>query len=70
MPNRYARKHSIIVRGHSTSITLEDEFWNSLKDIARQREQSINDVIAAIDATNPDNLSSAIRVFVLRFYKD
>lgn len=68
MPDGNA-KHSVTVRGHRTSITLEPEFWESLKDIAAASSTSLNALIAEIDAANPDNLSSALRVFVLNYYK-
>tara|TARA_Y100000813_G_scaffold150856_1_gene111148 strand:+ start:173 stop:403 length:231 start_codon:yes stop_codon:yes gene_type:complete len=64
-PSRLA-KHSVLVAGHHTSLTLEDLFWNALKDIARRRGQSINEVVTEIDAERTGNLSSAIRVFVLQ----
>lgn len=63
------QKHSVTIRGHRTSITLEAEFWNSLKDIADASATSLNALIASIDAQNPDNLSSALRLFVLSYYK-
>lgn len=63
------RKHSVTIRGHRTSITLEEEFWNSLKDIAQSSATSLNALIASIDAQDPDNLSSALRLFVLAYYK-
>lgn len=63
------QKHSVTVRGHRTSITLEPEFWQSLKDIAEASATSLNTLIAEIDAGNPENLSSALRVFVLNYYK-
>ncbi len=63
------QKHSVSIRGHRTSITLEAEFWQSLKDIAAAGATSLNALIAAIDAQDPENLSSALRVFVLNYYK-
>lgn len=59
------RKRSIIVAGHATSVSLEQEFWDALKEIADRRGQSLNHLVAEIDAARPGNLSSAIRVFVL-----
>lgn len=60
-------KRSIVVAGHRTSISLEDAFWRPLKDIAAQRSVSLAALVAEIDAARGDaNLSSAIRVFVLR----
>ena len=69
MAARYTQKRSITVAGHRTSITLESDFWESLKDIAKERGQSVNVLIAELDAAQPENLSSALRVFVLNHYK-
>lgn len=62
-------KRSVTVAGHRTSITLENAFWVSLREIADKRGQSVNALIAEIDKQQPDNLSSALRVFILNFYK-
>lgn len=63
-------KHSVVVAGHRTSITLESVFWRALKAIAKDRGQSISELVAEIDSARgaydpPPNLSSALRVFVL-----
>lgn len=64
------KKRSVRIAGHATSITLEDEFWDALKTIADNRNLSLNDLIAEIDTARGDsNLSSAIRVFILKTYK-
>jgi predicted DNA-binding ribbon-helix-helix protein len=64
-------KRSIIIDGHRTSVTLEDVFWNALKDIAHKREETLSQLIATIDRNREfANLSSALRVFVLRHYMD
>lgn len=60
------KKRSVKIAGHATSVTLEDEFWAALTDIAARRGQSLNQIIAEIDTGRSGNLSSAIRVFVLR----
>ena len=58
-------KHSLVIAGHRTSISLEDVFWEALKDMAAARNQSVAGLVAEIDETRVDaNLSSAIRVFV------
>src|SRR5262245_37738085 len=63
-------KLSVVVRGHKTSVSLEDAFWNSLKEIGGQRHMTLSDLVAAIDSERQhDNLSSAIRLFVLDFYR-
>jgi predicted DNA-binding ribbon-helix-helix protein len=60
-------KRSIVIEGHKTSISIEDIFWNSLKEIARDRAMTLSKLVASIDASRVagSNLSSAIRVFVL-----
>jgi predicted DNA-binding ribbon-helix-helix protein len=64
-------KRSTIIDGHRTSVSLEDDFWNALKDIAYKRSETLSDLIASIDHNREfANLSSALRVFVLEFYKD
>jgi predicted DNA-binding ribbon-helix-helix protein len=64
-------KHAIVIAGHKTSVALEDAFWNSLKEIAEQRHETLSHLIASIDAERKHaNLSSAIRLYVLGFYRD
>jgi len=64
-------KRSIVVAGHKTSVSLEDEFWKTLKEIADERQLTLSDLVAAIDSERQrGNLSSAIRLFVLDFYRD
>lgn len=60
-------KRSIVIEGHKTSISIEDIFWNSLKEIARDRAMTLSKLVASIDASrvSGSNLSSAIRVYVL-----
>ena len=59
-------KHSLTIAGHRTSISLEQAFWDKLRDIARARGLSLAALIGEIDAgRGAANLSSAIRVFVL-----
>jgi predicted DNA-binding ribbon-helix-helix protein len=63
-------KRSIVIAGHKTSVSIEDAFWTALKEIARARRQSLAELIGAIDsARRGGNLSSAIRVFVLDYYR-
>ncbi len=59
-------KRSVLVAGHRTSVSLEPEFWEALKSIAADRGASLNQLIAGIDADRNGNLSSAIRIFVLK----
>jgi predicted DNA-binding ribbon-helix-helix protein len=63
-------KRSILIAGHRTSVSLEDAFWKALKEIAQARRVSVAALIASIDgAHHAGNLSSAIRVFVLDYYR-
>jgi predicted DNA-binding ribbon-helix-helix protein len=63
-------KRSIVIAGHKTSVSLEDAFWTGLKDIAAARNTTLSDVVANIDEDRRQgNLSSAIRLFVLEFYR-
>ncbi|NCQ25735.1 MAG: ribbon-helix-helix domain-containing protein [Roseovarius sp.] len=64
-------KHSLTLRGHRTSVSLEEEFWQAFREIARQRDIPINVLAAEIDAERGAamGLASAIRVFVLRHYR-
>ena len=71
MPSsRIVQKRSVTVAGHRTSVTLEGAFWDSLKEIAEARGQSVNALITGIDRQQPENLSSTLRVFILGCYKD
>ena len=63
-------KRSIVVSGHKTSVSLEDAFWNALKEIAKARGVTLSELVAAIDSERQqENLSSTIRLFVLEFYR-
>jgi len=64
--SRLVVKHSVVIAGHRTSVSLEDAFWRALKDIAAQDGVSLAGLIACVDAGRGEaNLSSALRVFVL-----
>lgn len=59
-------KRSISIAGHRTSISLEEPFWAALREIAAARGVSIQALVREIDTgRGAQNLSSAIRVFVL-----
>jgi predicted DNA-binding ribbon-helix-helix protein len=64
-------KRSIVIAGHKTSVSLEDAFWNGLKDIALERRMALSDLVASIDTQRQGggNLSSAIRLHVLDYYR-
>jgi len=66
----FIRKHSVLVAGHETSVSMENAFWDDLRSIAREQNLSINDLVAKIDSSRSGNLSSAIRLYVLRHTKD
>ncbi|WP_128513723.1 ribbon-helix-helix domain-containing protein [Tabrizicola thermarum] len=70
MTNRPA-KHSLTLRGHRTSVSLEPEFWDAFRAIAAERSTPLNALAAEIDAArrNDEGLASAIRVFCLNHYK-
>ncbi len=70
-------KRSVRIAGHPTSVSVEEAFWEALKDIAAARGQSLNALIAEIDAARAleaedggGNLSSALRVWVLAWFRD
>ena len=64
-------KRSVVVAGHKTSVSLEDAFWKSLKEIADYQDMTLPALVATIGSErNQGKLSSAIRVFVLNFYRD
>ena len=64
-------KRSVVVAGHKTSVSLEDEFWKGLREIADGRDTTLSGLVETIDTDRRQgNLSSAIRLFVLGFYRD
>jgi predicted DNA-binding ribbon-helix-helix protein len=62
-------KRSIVIAGRKTSISLEDDFWKGLKEIASARDLTLTALVAGIDSERTGNLSSAIRLFVLNHYR-
>jgi len=63
-------KRSIVIAGHKTSVSLEDAFWKSLKEIAADRGMTLSDLVATIDTDRRQgNLSSAIRLFILDYFR-
>jgi predicted DNA-binding ribbon-helix-helix protein len=63
-------KRSVVVKGHKTSISLEDPFWAGLKEIAKHDCQTISEVVAKIDTKRRSgNLSSSLRMFVLDYFR-
>lgn len=65
------QKHSLTLRGHRTSVTLEPAFWQAFRAIAAEKDLAINVLAAQIDASrDPETgLASAIRVYVLEHYR-
>lgn len=59
------RKHSVNLGGHKTSISLENIFWDHIKNLAADRGLTVNQLLTEIDLDRTGNLSSAARVFVL-----
>ena len=63
-------KRSIVIGGHKTSVSLEDAFWNGLKEIGKGRKVTLSILVADIDTGRlQGNLSSAIRLFVLDYFR-
>ena len=63
-------KRSIMIGGHKTSVSLEDPFWNGLKEIAALRDLTLSELVGSIDTGRLNgNLSSTIRLFVLDHYR-
>lgn len=65
-------KHSLTLRGHRTSVSLEDAFWHAFREIAEAEGKGINQLAAEIDEARgvSAGLASAIRVFVLDHYRN
>jgi predicted DNA-binding ribbon-helix-helix protein len=64
-------KRSVVIAGRKKSISLEEAVWKSLREIATHWDMSFLALLTTIDSTrNQDNLSSAIRLFVLNFYRE
>lgn len=65
-------KRSLTLRGHRTSVSLEEEFWRAFRDIAEEKSIPINALAAEIDEERgvESGLASAIRLYVLRHYRN
>ena len=62
-------KRSIVVAGHKTSVSLEEAFWNGMKEISGIRDMTLSELVGEIDSNRQQgNLSSAIRLFVLDYF--
>jgi predicted DNA-binding ribbon-helix-helix protein len=63
-------KRSIVIGGHKTSVSLEDEFWNGLKQVAASRSLTLSELVGTIDLNRKNaNLSSTLRLFLLDHYR-
>ncbi|MGK8235771.1 ribbon-helix-helix domain-containing protein [Roseovarius sp. MS2] len=65
-------KRSLTLRGHRTSVSLEDEFWQAFREIAEEKSMALNVLAAEIDAGRgiETGLATAIRLYVLAYYRD
>ena len=64
-------KRSVVVNGHKSSVSLEADFWSAVKEIAQLRDQTLTQFISEVDTSRDhNNLSSALRVFVLAYYQE
>ena len=65
-------KRSLTLRGHRTSVSLEDPFWDAFREIARAEGKPLNRLAAEIDAARgvEIGLASAIRLYVLGHFRD
>ncbi|MBP6013038.1 MAG: ribbon-helix-helix domain-containing protein [Alphaproteobacteria bacterium] len=64
-------KRSITISGHRTSVSLEADFWEALTEIAAEKKRPLAQLVDEIDKRDGrgQNLSSALRVFVLAHYR-
>lgn len=71
MSDARPKKHSLTLKGHRTSVSLEDEFWAAFLEIAKIKNMGINELANVIDSERgvDAGLASAIRVFVLKHYR-
>ena len=63
-------KHSMVIARHKTSVSLEEQFWSGLKEIAYARHETVAGLVNEISVKIEGNRSSAIRQFVLAYYRD
>ena len=65
------KKHSLTLRGHRTSVSLEDPFWRAFVQIAQDENIPLNALATQIDEARKVDagLASAIRIFVLKWYQ-
>ena len=64
------KRRSIVVGGHKTSVSLEDDFWAALREIALRDRTTLSGLVGSIDSQRQHgNLSSAVRLFVFNHYR-
>lgn len=64
-------KRSIVIAGHKTSVSLEEAFWIGMKEISARRGMTLSELVGEIDSNRQQgNLSSAIRLFVLDYFRN
>lgn len=63
-------KHSVLIAGHRTSVSLEPEFWREFVSICRDEGIALSKKVEEIDSKRMENLSSAIRLFILAELRD
>jgi predicted DNA-binding ribbon-helix-helix protein len=69
-PDSTVIKRSIQLAGHKTSVSLEDQFWNGLREIADGKNMTVSALVEKIDTDrNTHSLSSAIRIYVLKHFR-
>ena len=61
-------KKSITIKKHRTSLSLEKEFWDALKIVARGQKCSVQTLVSKIDSNRKTSLASSIRVYLLKFH--
>lgn len=65
------KKRSIRIGGHPTSITLEEPFWEALKELSDRQNKTVSQLVAEVDESRGNaNLSSALRVYILNCFRN
>ncbi len=70
MCDKERMKRSVRIAGHNTSVSLEPEYWDELATFAAQDRVTLADIVARVDLNRKGNLSSALRLYVLKRLKD
>lgn len=65
------KKRSVVLHGRKTSLSLENEFWQAVLEICHHREMTVSRLVEELEASRDHaNLSSAVRLYVLQYYRD